>query len=486
MTREVVFKVNNLQLLAGGIEIYRKPLSFEIQKGNFVLIQGSSGAGKSLLIKALINDLPTGVQLKSGSVCLNGVNVQQQPIPFGKTVGMVMQQAQSALNPILRCGIQVAEAIKTHQKISNKVAKEKVLSVFQLLQLPNPDLIYKRYPHQLSGGQLQRVVLAIAIINHPQVLIADEPLSALDRNLEINTIKLLHDLNVKMGITVVIISHAINQALPFATQLLRFNDESILESIDLKPGSQQLYAAAPINRLPIAAPVNSLPLISLEKISVKYPQHQSWINRKINTTVLNQVNFAISAGERIGIHGYSGSGKSTLAKVLIDEVKYTGKRVVHANLISNLTHQPAIGYLFQDPFSTLTPHYSVYEIIAEVIRRYNPSFVQSQIKEQVHSLLYSVDLNKMDNRKIQTLSGGELQRVNLIRNIAAQPLILICDEATASLDEKNQLAFTGFLNSSTITKQVAIIFISHQLDLIKTFCHSVYEMSNGHLSKSEA
>ena len=508
-------------------------ISFSIPKNSILGVVGESGSGKSVTSLAIMGLLPKVVSnITSGSIQFNDLNLincsdKELEQIRGNDIAMVFQEPMSALNPSMRCGKQVAEIINTHTSIPKTEAKSQVLELFKKVKLPNPERIFKAYPHQLSGGQKQRIVIAMAIACKPKLLIADEPTTALDVTVQKEIILLLKELQESEQMSILFISHDLALVSEIADTTLVMHQGKAIEIQPTKllftePKSdytKALIHSRPslterLKRLPTVSDFlenkesstiitnshrkelhdklyNSEPLLEVKNISKSFYTKASWFN-KTEFKAVNNVSFSIYEGETLGLVGESGCGKSTLGNLILQltkadkgSVNYKGTDITKLSKAKLKDLRKEIQLIFQDPFASLNPRMSIGKIIMEPMIAHNLHKNNSERKEKTIELLKNVGLSASHfNRFPHEFSGGQRQRIGVARTIALQPKLIICDESVSALDISVQAQVLNLLNDLKDNYGFTYIFISHDLAVVKYMADQLLVMKNGEIIES--
>ena len=522
-----LINVEKLQMTVGDTLLV-KGISFTLEAHKITALVGASGSGKSLTAQSLL-----GIQSPKIKVSSKKMEFQGIPLPGdntnaweqlrGYSMGMIFQEPQSSLNPSMRCGQQVLEALLIHQTISKQVAKTKVLQAFEDVQLPQPERIYNAYPHEISGGQKQRVMIALALINTPDLLIADEPTTALDVTVQKEIVLLLKQLQQKHQMGILFISHDLALVQHFADTVMVMQEGEIVEQGAVKnvfsspqhPYTKGLiHARPPVDKRPkrlatiadyMANTVNEkwitkkereqkhqhlyqqTPLLQVEALRKVYSRKRLFWQKPESFTAVHPLHFEIYPGETLGLVGESGCGKSTLARALVyldppteGNVFFENRALHHMSAKALMRERKNIQYIFQDPYAALHPQKTLGKSIAEVLRHHKITQGEQQTQERVTALLDRVGLSAaFAPRYPHELSGGQRQRAVIARALATHPRLIICDEAVAALDISVQAQVINLLKDLQQEFQLAYLFISHDLTLVKYVSDRVMVMHNG-------
>jgi peptide/nickel transport system ATP-binding protein len=471
-------------------------ISFDVAAGEIVGIVGESGAGKSVSCRAVLGLLPDSAAV-SGQIEYNGqdlLSLDDEGLRRirGRDVSMVFQNPASHLDPLMAIGTQVSEPLVHHQGASPAEAIDAAIERLREVQLDHPEQRVKNYPHELSGGMKQRVMIAAAIACGPGLLLADEPTTALDVTVQARILELLKSLNQQHNLSIVLVSHDLAVVAQVCDRVLVMRGGEIIESgatqqVIYSPQhsyTQQLIESQP-SRMATrpSRSTESDPLLDVSNIDVEFALPG---RRKLRA--LNDVSITLRKGESLGIVGESGSGKSTLARVIMGlvkpqrgDVKLEGHSILQKRGRLDLSVCRKVQMVFQNPYDSLNPRYSVYETIAEPIRRHK-LVAAAQLDERVAELMGLVELDPvLASRKPAQLSGGQCQRVGIARALAMDPELLIADEITSALDVTIQAQIIELLNRLCEKRGLSVIFISHDLALVHSFCESVVVFRSGRI-----
>ncbi|APG65844.1 ABC transporter ATP-binding protein [Tenacibaculum todarodis] len=506
-------------------------LNFKLQKNKILGIVGESGSGKSVSSLALLGLLPKQATIE-GEVLFEENNLLSysekdfQQIR-GNKIAMIFQEPMSSLNPTLTCGFQVAEILQQHTQLSSKEIKAAVLSLFEKVKLPRPEAIFSSFPHQISGGQKQRVMIAMAIACKPQILIADEPTTALDVTVQKEIIFLLKELQQENGMSILFITHDLALVSEIADEVLVMYQGKVVEKGTAKQvfkNSKENYTKALINSKPnleerlktlptvtnfIEETVDSTiytneereafhqkiyakkPLLEIINLEKHFISNGSWFGKKEIVKAVNDVSFKIYEGETLGLVGESGCGKTTLGRTILQLEKATSGQIFYNGKdISNLKNsafkslRKEIQIIFQDPFSSLNPRISVGKAIMEPMKVHNILSSNKERKAYVLELLEKVGLSAEHfNRFPHEFSGGQRQRIGIARTIALQPKLIICDESVSALDVSVQAQVLNLLNQLKAEFNFTYIFISHDLSVVKYMADQLVVMNKGKIEE---
>lgn len=538
-----MLQVKNLNVkfkTRGGFIEAVRDVSFTLNKGKTIGIVGESGSGKSVTSLAIMRLHDSANTVISGEILLNKTDTLQLPEDEmreirGNRIAMIFQEPMTSLNPVLTCGFQVTEAIRFHLGASKQEAKEKTIELFNEVQLPRPEAIFDSYPHQLSGGQKQRVMIAMALSCNPEILIADEPTTALDVTVQKTIIELLQRLKADRHMSLIFISHDLGVVSKIADQVIVMYKGNIVEEGTVKeifsepkhPYTKGLLACRPspdhqLKKLPIVADFLDAEdrTVSVETIRERYSYKDNEIkdrkqklyaqrpilqinelctwfpvgagllsNRKLFVKAVNRVSFDVYPGETLGLVGESGCGKSTLGRSILRLIEPTSGNInfEDTNLrtlgkrdMRNIRRD--IQIIFQDPYSSLNPRLTIGDSLMEPLQVHQLHENNTQRKKKVLELLERVNLPaNYFNRYPHEFSGGQRQRIVIARALALQPKFIICDESVSALDVSVQAQVLNLIRELQQEFNLTYIFISHDLSVIKHISDRVMVMNKGEI-----
>lgn len=541
---QALLEINNLSISFNSSkneQIAVKGLSYSILKGKTLGIVGESGSGKSVSSLSIMGLLAPKANIKSGTITylteghkidLLKLTPQEMRKYRGKEIAMIFQEPMSSLNPVIKCGEQVAESIRLHQKETRKGAKKQVIEWFKEVQLPRPEEIYNSYPHQISGGQKQRVMIAMAMCNHPKLLIADEPTTALDVTVQKTILELIKKLQQKHQMSVIFITHDLGVVAEIADEVIVMRNGEKVEGATTKEifinphhaYTKGLISCRPpmdfrLTKLPTVADFAAMPVdISIEnyinnlKISPEeqkdqlsnllkkplilevanlktyFPIQKGILRRTAGyVKAVDDVSFTVHEGETLGLVGESGCGKTTLGRSILrlieptsGSVKYEGKNLLAFTSAELRFIRKEIQIIFQDPYSSLNPKMQIGEAILEPMQVHRLEANDKIRKEKVIDLLETVGLTADQfNRYPHEFSGGQRQRVCIARALALSPKFIVCDESVSALDVSVQAQVLNLLNELKATFGFTYIFISHDLSVVKYMSDRMIVMKEG-------
>jgi peptide/nickel transport system ATP-binding protein len=516
-------------------------ISFDLERGSTLGIVGESGSGKSLTSLAIMGLIPKpNGKINSGSIIyhtLEGENIDLLQLPEkemrlwrGKKIAMIFQEPMTSLNPAYRCGKQVMENILEHEKVTRSEARTRTLNLFREVMLPDPESIFKAYPHQVSGGQKQRVMIAMALACNPDILIADEPTTALDVTVQKTILELLHTLQKKHTISLVFISHNLDVIAEIAADVLVMFRGEIVEKGPIKqifnhpqhPYTKGLLACRPpLGKRPLRLKTiadfidgkeieddsfinlterqkqhsklySEQPILKTEGIHTIFTVKRNIADKPIKQyKAVNNVSFEVYPGETLGLVGESGCGKTTLGRTILRLVEPSSGNTIYKNTqVNNLKANDLralrknIQIIFQDPYSSLNPRITIGEAIIEPMRIHKLHENEIARKAKVAELLLKVGLEASHyGRYPHEFSGGQRQRICIARALAVEPEFIICDESVSALDVSVQAQVLNLLNNLKKEFGLTYLFISHDLSVVRYMSDRLMVMKNGEIQE---
>ena len=474
-------------------------MNFDVQAGKTLAIVGESGSGKSTTAMGIMDLLASNARM-SGSVKVKGSEMigvaKSQLRKFrGREVAYIFQEPMTALNPVYTIGFQIVETLRTHFDMGPKAAKARAIELITLVEIPNPELSFDKYPHQLSGGQRQRAMIAQSLACDPALLIADEPTTALDVTVQAEVLDLMRGLRTKLNSAILLITHDMGVVADMADEILVMKDGLTVEhgssdQIFNKPShpyTQSLLKSVPMlgkSKQRVAIDSKKQPVIKLTDVTIAYPKR----GRIPEFVAVKDFNLEIFPGEIVGLVGESGSGKTTVGRAAIGLLPIkSGKLEIVGKDISKATQKELFpirrhtGIVFQDPASSLNPRLPIGESIGEPILLAGLA-KGAELNHRVEELLQQVELPRSyRNRFPHELSGGQRQRVGIARALALTPDLLIADEPTSALDVSVQARFLELLLELQDKLKFACLFISHDLAVVDILAHRIAVMQDGRL-----
>ncbi len=479
-------------------------LSFTLSRGETLVIAGESGSGKSITSLACMGLLPApAVRVTAGSIRLDGTELttlsdaQMQPLRGGR-IAMIFQEPMTALNPVMTIGRQLTEAIRAHEPMSRAKARARALEAVKAVRLSQPEKRLEQYPHELSGGMRQRVVIAMAIALKPAVLIADEPTTALDVTVQREILDLLRDLQRDLGMAVILITHDMGVVAEMADRVIVMRGGKVVEvqpTLALFDAPREDYTRELLAAVPRLGAGASRPpftgtevLVDYKDVSVTFPIKAGLLGRTVsNVHAVEKVSLQIFSGETLSLVGESGCGKSTMAKALVGLVPHRGRIAVGARALAELDREGRkalrrdMQIVFQDPMAALDARMTVGELIREPLVIHKIGTPEEQ-RRRVVELLARVDLPASAyDRYPHQFSGGQRQRICIARALALKPKLIICDESVAALDVSIQARVLDLLRDLQREMGVSYLFISHDMAVVENISDSVAVMYLGQI-----
>lgn len=513
-------------------------ISFAVGKGEILGIVGESGSGKSVTSLAIMKLLAIPpAKISSGEILFNAADINVEILNLsekemrkirGNEIGMIFQEPMTSLNPVMKCGKQVMEVIRLHQKVSKAEAKTKTIHLFNEVMLPQPETVFEKYPHELSGGQKQRVMIAMAISCNPLLLIADEPTTALDVTVQKTILELLKNLQRKHNMSVIFITHDLGVVAEIADKIAVMYKGKIVEMGNAKeiirspqhPYTKGLMACRPnmetrLEKLPTVGDFmqnadsfdyksisteerfknhniiyHQTPILSIKELNVDFVTQRNIFGRiTASFKAVKNISFDVFEGETLGLVGESGCGKTTLGRSILQLIEASsGKIVYKGKTLTELSSQEMrklrqkLQIIFQDPYSSLNPRITIGNAIMEPLKVHNLYQSDKQRKNRAIELLERVDMNESQfNRYPHEFSGGQRQRICIARTLALNPELIICDESVSALDVSVQAQVLNLLNELKKDFKFTYIFISHDLSVVKFMSDRMIVMQKGEI-----
>ena len=535
MSQKTLLSVENLNISFGkkkeSIAVIHD-VSFDVFENEIIGIVGESGSGKSVTSLAIMGLIAKNNSLVKGEIFFNGKNLLHEKEKAlqqlrGKEIAMIFQEPMSALNPSLSCGFQVSEILQHHLKLKVSDAKKQTITLFEKVKLPRPREIFNSFPHQISGGQMQRVMIAMAIACKPKLLIADEPTTALDVTVQKEILLLLKELQKETGMSLLFISHDLSLVSEIADRVIVMYKGEIVEKGDVlqifkapkNPYTKALLNSRPsldkrFKRLPTIASLadntfNSIevspqnralkhkfiytqkPLLEVHNVEKEYYSNSGFFGKRKVVKAVDDVSFNVYEGETLGLVGESGCGKSTLGKAILQldkatagKIKYRGKELTSLSNKEIRRLRKEIQLIFQDPYSSLNPKLLIGAALTEPMLVHNIGTSKKRRKNKAIALLERVGLDESYYyRYPHELSGGQRQRVGIARTIAMEPKLVICDESVSALDISVQAQVLNLLNELKEDFGFTYIFISHDLAVVKYMADQLLVMNRGKIEE---
>ncbi|MBZ9683081.1 MULTISPECIES: ABC transporter ATP-binding protein [unclassified Mesorhizobium] len=486
----------------GGQSVAVDHISFDIAKGETVALVGESGSGKSVSALSVLKLLPyPSASHPSGKILFQGADLlatseKQLRQVRGNKITMIFQEPMTSLNPLHTIEHQIVEILKLHQGMGDRPAKARTLALLNEVGIRDPQKRLDAYPHQLSGGQRQRVMIAMALANEPELLIADEPTTALDVTVQAQILELLAGLKSRKGMSMLFITHDLGIVRKIADRVCVMTKGKIVETGPTKdifanpqhPYTRHLLAAEPKGKPP-AANADAKPVMTGKDIKVWFPIKQGFFRRTIDhVKAVDGIDVTVRAGQTLGVVGESGSGKTTLGLALARMISSTGTIQFNGRDINQLTFNAMrplrreLQIVFQDPFGSLSPRMSIAEIIEEGLKIHEPKLSPDERDDKVAAVLKEVGLDPATrNRYPHEFSGGQRQRVAIARAMVLNPRFVMLDEPTSALDMSVQAQVVDLLRNLQAKHDLAYLFISHDLKVIRALANDVIVMRNGQI-----
>ena len=521
-----------------------KDVEFTLERGEILGIVGESGSGKSTIANAIINLIDPPGEITNGSIKIDNNELRDNEELIqkirGKKIGFVFQDPQTSLNPLFKIKDQLIETIQTHLNLGYQEALKKSIQLIKEVGIDNAEKRIEDYPHQFSGGMRQRVVIALAISCEPDLIIADEPTTALDVSIQYQILELLKDLTKKRNLGVIIITHDMGVIAETTNKVIVMRDGLIVEQGDTKelltnPKSNEarsLVISVPptnkkIDRFKLISPDGKeitsdsknltkniiktwgirenkkQKLLKLTDVTKIFDDKSFAINISFGSKnetpdkvvkAVDNVSFELFEGETLGLVGESGSGKSTIAKIITGLVRPTNGEIFYNNISlynSKRKYQidksrGQIQMIFQDPYSSLNPRFKVKDIISEPIKLFQKNISSNELTQNVYDLIDIVGMTRQSlDRYPHEFSGGQRQRISIARALATRPRLLICDEPTSALDVSIQAQILNLLKDIQDELHLAMLFISHDLPVIRQMCNRIVVLKNGSVCETK-
>ncbi len=523
-------KINNLSVdykMRKETVYAAKNVNIEVNKGEILGLVGESGSGKSTVGNAIINLIDEPGKVSSGSVILGDLNIHENSkniIKYrGNRIGLIFQDPQTSLNPILTVGEQLIETIQTHLQLSKEEAKNKSINLLKEVGIKDADKRFDNYPHQFSGGMRQRVVISLALCCEPELLIADEPTTALDVSIQSQILELIKRLTKERNLAVILITHDMGVIAETTDRVAVMKSGNLVEigiTKEILNNPQKNYTKSLVSSVPPTnkkisrfviienegknnqpnnikilnrwqkREIKSQDLVQVKNLNKSFDDNFFTENSKNSVMAVDDVSFEIKEGETFGLVGESGSGKSTIAKIIVNLFKPSSGDIFFDKVCITKIKQKSelmkfrkqIQMIFQDPYSSLNGRLKVKDIIAEPIKLHNPVISDTDLNNYIFDLLESVELiQKSAERYPHEFSGGQRQRISIARALATQPRLLVCDEPTSALDVSIQAQILNLLKDLQEQLNLTILFISHDLPVVRQMCDRIGVLKDGKL-----
>ena len=482
-------------------------VSFAIGKGELLALVGESGSGKSVTALSIPQLLPSvRVSHPGGSIRLGGeemIGASEDVLRGvrGGKVGMIFQEPMTSLNPLQTIEQQIGETLRLHQGLAGRALRDRVLELLNIVQLDAAEERLSSYPHQLSGGQRQRVMIAIAVANDPELLIADEPTTALDVTIQAQILELVRDLRTRLGVAVLLITHDLTIVRRIADRVCVMHKGEIVEEAEtaaLFSAPQHAYTRHLLSSEPsgrprppdTAAPI----VVEARDVAVHFPIRKGVFRRQVSAIkAVDGVSIEIRQGQTVGVVGESGSGKSTLGLALLRLRESRGRIIFLGNPLHDLPRNEIhalrrkMQIVFQDPYSSLSPRMTVRQIISEGLEIHGIGEAGAERRARVAELMREVRLDPdMMDRYPHEFSGGQRQRISIARVLALKPDFVVLDEPTSALDLSIQAQIVDLLRELQSRHGLSYLFISHDLRVVRALCDYVIVMRKGEVVEQGA
>ncbi len=497
--------VERLSIDVGGGASRRRvvdELSFALHPGRTLCIAGESGSGKSLSSLAIMGLLPKAASVPSGVILFDGRDLLSQPERElqrlrGKRIGMIFQEPMTSLNPLLTVGQQLAETLRRHEALSRDEVRQRCRAMLDAVRMPQVDKRLTQYPHELSGGMRQRVMIAMAMLCQPQVLIADEPTTALDVTIQAQILELMRELQQQFATSLLLITHDMGVVAEMADEVVVMNQGRMEERGSLHqvftnaqaPYTRKLLAAVPVlGTAPPPAVMNEQPVVlTVQDLSVRFALRHGWFETPRTVHAVEGVSFELREGETLGLVGESGCGKSTTGKALMNMLSYQGSVKLLGQELNGLQGDALqrvrrdVQMVFQDPYAALNPRKTIFDLVGEPLLIHD-RMAESERRERVAHLLQQVDLPREAlERYPHQFSGGQRQRICIARALALNPKVIIADESVSALDVSVQAQVLDLLERLRAEHGLSYLFISHDMAVVERICHRVAVMYGGRI-----
>ncbi|OCW08509.1 microcin ABC transporter ATP-binding protein [Brucella melitensis] len=499
MTTENILSVRDLRVTFdthdGPVQAVRG-INLDVKAGETIAIVGESGSGKSQTTMAMMgllaqNGKATGQALYRGQDLI-GLSEKELNKIRGAKITMIFQEPMTSLDPLYRIGDQLAEPLRYHRGLSKKDARPRILELLKLVGIPEPERRIDSYPYELSGGQRQRVMIAMALANEPDILIADEPTTALDVTIQAQILDLLADLQKRLGMAVVFITHDLGIVRRFADRVYVMRSGEVVET----GVTEKLFTAPehPYTRMLLDAepegekappPDDSPVLIRADNVKVNFLINKPWIGAANYLTAVNDVSLTLKEGQTIGIVGESGSGKSTLGRAILrlieseGRIAYLGQELPRESQAMRAKRRE-LQLVFQDPFGSLSPRMTIGRIITEGLLIHEPQLSAKDRDRRAQEALREVGMDPaMRNRYPHEFSGGQRQRIAIARTMILKPRVIVLDEPTSALDRSVQKQIVTLLRDLQKDHGLSYLFISHDMAVVRAGFYYLIVMKNG-------
>ena len=494
-----------------------KEVSFQVHQGETVALVGESGSGKSITALSIARLLPDAARICQGAITLNGDDLlakteREMRAIRGNRLAMIFQEPMTSLNPVIKIGVQIEESLRLHKNLYKQAARQQCIDLLDAVGLPDPERNIEEYPHQLSGGMRQRVMIAIALASDPELLIADEPTTALDVTIQAQVLKLLKSLQSERNMGMVFITHDLGVVQQIADRVVVMQAGVVVEEACAKdffaapqhPYSQQLLNALPsiekrgiklsgqaleaVEHVQVADEPEQAALLKVEHLKVYFPIKAGLFKTTVGyVKAVNDVSFQLQPGKTLALVGESGCGKTTVGKAILQliaatdgRIEFTGDDLSTLNGVELLEKRRDLQIIFQDPYSSLNPRMLIGNIIEEGMVALGERSTAQQRSDEIDCLLAQVGLPEdAKYRYPHEFSGGQRQRICIARALAVKPRVIICDEPTSALDVSVQAQVLNLLKDLQNQLGVSYLFITHDMSVVGYLADEVAVMNSG-------
>ena len=497
-----LLRITDLSIRFGAGKDVVQNLSLSLDRSETLALVGESGSGKSITALSILRLLDARhVNYPSGQIQYQGEDLLQVPEKRlrqirGRHISMIFQEPMTSLNPLHTVEKQISETLALHKGMRGPQARKRCIELLDLVGIPDPQSRLDSYPHQLSGGQKQRIMIAMALANEPDLLIADEPTTALDVTVQKQVLELLGDLQQKLGMAILLITHDLSIVRRYANRVAVMEKGVLVEQGDTEslfqhpghPYTRKLLDSEPHGHPPVVDTARA-PLLSVDNLNVRFATSKTWFGRtKTWFHAVQDVNFSLSRGETLGIVGESGSGKTTIGHALLKLTASEGKIKLNGTELSPLNQKQFRPYrrnvqiVFQDPFGSLSPRMSISEIIREGLEIHESDQPPESHEAKVIQALTDVGLDpEARHRYPHEFSGGQRQRIAIARALVLQPELIVLDEPTSALDRTVQAQVIELLRELQARYQLSYLFISHDLAVVRALSHKLLVLRHGEI-----
>ena len=496
---EKIISINNLSISFNKNTEVVKNVNIDVVKGKTTAIVGESGSGKTLSALSILKLLPNGANITTGEIIFNNknlLNLNKKEIENirGNKISTIFQEPMTSLNPLHTINRQIEEIITTHKILNKNEASKKTIKLLNEVGLSDISSRPKIYPYELSGGQRQRAMIAMSIANEPDLLIADEPTTALDVTIQLQILELLQNIQKKMGMSMVFISHDLSIVKKLSDYIYVMKNGSVVEfgtKEEIFNNPKNEYTKELVStqsNIKVNNNKKSETIINIKNLDVWYPIKKGLLKKTINyVKAIKKVSFNLNMGETIGIVGESGSGKTSLILAILKLIQSRGEIIINNKNLNKLNKKEIldlrkdIQVVFQDPFSSLSPRMNIEDIISEGLMVHYPNLNLEEKKQKLKNILEKVGLEYKHTieKYPHEFSGGQRQRIAIARALILEPKILVLDEPTSALDITIQNQIINLLNNLQKELNLSYIFISHDMRVIRATANKIIVLKDG-------